>query len=54
VDCVLGRLAFWLRAFGFDVWYEPFAEDRVIASLAGETGRLLLTRLAAPAPGDSA
>jgi uncharacterized protein len=44
VDCMLGRLALWLRAFGFDAWYQPFAEDRVIASLARETGRLLLTR----------
>jgi uncharacterized protein len=55
VDCMLGRLATWLRAFGFDAWYEPFAEDRVIASLARETGRLLLTRLAElAAPGASA
>jgi len=54
-DGMLGWLAIWLRAFGLDVWYEPFAEDRVIASLAGETGRLLLTRLAElAAPGASA
>ncbi len=43
-DCMVGRLAKWLRAFGFDVLYHPFAEDGWIASRAREEERILLTR----------
>jgi uncharacterized protein with PIN domain len=43
-DCMVGRLAKWLRAFGCDVVYDPFAEDGWIASQARESGRILLTR----------
>lgn len=43
-DCMVGRLAKWLRAFGFDTAYDPFAEDGWLASRAREENRLLLTR----------
>jgi hypothetical protein len=43
-DCMVGRLAKWLRAFGFDVLYHPFAEDGWLASQARDSGRILLTR----------
>jgi len=43
-DCMVGRLAKWLRAFGFDVVYDPFAEDAWVASQAQDSGRILLTR----------
>ncbi len=33
-DCMVGKLARWLRAFGFDVCYEPFAEDRALVRSA--------------------
>ena len=43
-DCMVGRLAKWLRAFGFDVLYHPFAEDGWLASRARDESRLLVTR----------
>jgi len=43
-DCMVGKLAKWLRAFGFDVVYQPFAEDRALLRAARERGALLLTR----------
>lgn len=43
-DCMLGRLARWLRAFGFDVVYHPFADDRQVLAWARERGAVLLTR----------
>ena len=43
-DSMLGRLARWLRALGFDVAYDPFAEDRALLRRAREAGRVLLTR----------
>ena len=43
-DCMVGKLAKWLRAFGFDVWYDPFAEDAEVAAAARERGAILLTR----------
>ena len=43
-DCMLGRLAKWLRAFGFDVTYDPFADDNTIAEWARERDAVLLTR----------
>jgi hypothetical protein len=43
-DCMLGRLAKWLRAFGFDAAYDPFADDRAVVEQARERGAVLLTR----------
>ena len=43
-DCMLGRLAKWLRAFGFDVAYDPFADDDQVARSAREREAVLLTR----------
>jgi uncharacterized protein with PIN domain len=43
-DCMLGRLAKWLRVLGFDVLYFSKAEDRELVALARREGRVLLTR----------
>jgi uncharacterized protein with PIN domain len=43
-DCMLGRLAKWLRILGFDVLYFSKAEDRDLVVLARREGRILLTR----------
>ncbi len=43
-DCMVGTLARWLRAFGFEVVYHPFAEDRELARAARARGAVLLTR----------
>jgi len=43
-DSMLGRLAKWLRAFGFDVWYEPFADDHQVVARAREREAIVLTR----------
>lgn len=43
-DCMVGRLAKWLRAFGFDVIYHPFAEDSHLLEWARQRGAILLTR----------
>ncbi len=43
-DCMLGRLARWLRAFGFDVLYFPRIEDTALLGAARREGRVLLTR----------
>ncbi len=43
-DCMLGRLAKWLRAFGFDVWYEPSADDHGLIAQARQRGAAVLTR----------
>ena len=43
-DCMVGTLAKWLRAFGFDVVYHPFAEDRELTHAARLRGAVLLTR----------
>lgn len=43
-DSMLGRLAKWLRIFGSDTLYFADIPDREILKLAGETGRVLLTR----------
>lgn len=47
VDSMLGRLARWLRALGYDTLYDPSWEDRYLAYIAQEEGRILLTRDAA-------
>lgn len=44
LDAHLGRLAAYLRMLGFDTWYRNDYEDRELAQLAGENGRVLLTR----------
>jgi len=43
-DCMLGRLAKWLRILGFDVLYFSKAEDRELVAIARSEGRVLLTR----------
>ncbi|HSA95130.1 MAG TPA: Mut7-C RNAse domain-containing protein [Acidobacteriota bacterium] len=43
-DCMLGRLAKWLRILGFDVVYFSKAEDRELVAIARREGRILLTR----------
>jgi uncharacterized protein with PIN domain len=43
-DSMVGRLARWLRAFGFDVVYHPFADDREVLAWARERAAILLTR----------
>jgi uncharacterized protein with PIN domain len=44
VDTMLGRLARWLRAMGYDALYFGSAEDRRLLQLAHADGRVLLTR----------
>ena len=43
-DCMLGRLAKWLKILGFDVLYFPKAEDRDLVAVAKREERILLTR----------
>ena len=43
-DCMLGRLAKWLRILGFDVLYFSKAEDPALVEIARRDGRILLTR----------
>jgi uncharacterized protein len=43
-DCMLGRLAKWLRILGFDVVYLSKAEDSDLAAIARRENRVLLTR----------
>ena len=43
-DCMLGRLARWLRALGFDASYYPRIDDAVLLSVARREGRTVLTR----------
>jgi uncharacterized protein with PIN domain len=42
-DCMLGRLAKWLRLLGYDTAYENDATDHELARRARAEGRLLLT-----------
>ncbi|MBI4611921.1 MAG: Mut7-C RNAse domain-containing protein [Candidatus Rokubacteria bacterium] len=44
VDTMLGRLARWLRAMGYDTLYLGPAEDRRLLQLAQIEERILLTR----------
>jgi uncharacterized protein len=44
VDMMLGKLARWLRAMGYDTLYFKFAEDRHLLQLAHAEARTLLTR----------
>jgi uncharacterized protein with PIN domain len=43
-DCMLGRLAKWLKILGFDVLYFSKAEDRDLVEISRREGRVLLTR----------
>jgi len=43
-DCMLGRLAKWLKILGFDVLFYSKAEDRDLVEIARREGRVLLTR----------
>ncbi len=44
VDTMLGRLARWLRAMGYDTLYPGQAEDRRLLQIARAEERILLTR----------
>jgi len=44
VDCMLGKLAKWLKILGFDVLFFPVAEDDELLAIARRDGRTLLTR----------
>ena len=43
-DANVGRLARWLRAYGYDAAYAPHVDDRQLIAQALAEGRLLLTR----------
>ena len=43
-DCMLGRLAKWLKILGFDVLFFAKAEDKDLVELSRREGRVLLTR----------
>ena len=43
-DAMLGRLARWLRALGYDTVYDASADDRSLVALANGEDRVLLTR----------
>ena len=44
VDAMLGRLARWLRALGYDTGYHPGIDDHDLVTLANRECRVLLTR----------
>ncbi len=44
VDTMLGRLARWLRAMGYDTLYPGQADDRALLQLAHRENRILVTR----------
>ena len=43
-DCMLGKLARWLRILGFDTLYYARADDAELADIAARERRVLLTR----------
>ena len=43
-DCMLGKLAKWLRLLGYDTAYDNTADDPELARRARAEGRVLLTR----------
>ena len=43
-DAMLGSLARWMRALGFDVEYDRAIDDRVLVRRALSQGRIVLTR----------
>ena len=44
VDCMLGKLAKWLRILGFDAVFFSKIEDNDLINYAEKEGRILLTR----------
>ena len=44
VDCMLGKLAKWLKILGFDAQFFSKIEDDKLLAIAREEGRILLTR----------
>lgn len=44
VDCMLGKLAKWLKVLGFDATFYNKIEDSVLIDKARKEGRILLTR----------
>ena len=44
VDCMLGKLAKWLKILGFDTVYFSRAEDELLVEVARRQRRILLTR----------
>lgn len=44
VDCMLGKLAKWLKILGFDALFFPVVEDEKLLDLALAERRMLLTR----------
>lgn len=44
LDCHLGRLARYLRQFGFDTFYESTIDDARLADISAQQKRVLLTR----------
>ena len=44
VDCMLGKLAKWLRILGFDAVFFAKIEDDALLQLADREERILLTR----------
>mgnify|MGYP001051706879 FL=1 len=44
VDCMLGKLAKWLKILGFDTLYFSKIEDSELLALAQKEGRTLLSR----------
>jgi len=43
-DVMLGKLARWLRILGYDVAYDPNADDEALVQRAVNEGRILLTK----------
>ena len=43
-DCMLGRLAKWLKILGFDVLFFSKAEDKDLVEISRRESRILLTR----------
>jgi uncharacterized protein with PIN domain len=52
-DCMLGKLARWLRILGYDTKYSRYLDDPKIVALARFEHRILLTRDKALAEGAS-
>ncbi len=44
VDCMLGKLAKWLKILGFDTLYFSKIEDPALLALTQKEGRVLLSR----------
>jgi uncharacterized protein with PIN domain len=44
IDCMLGKLAKWLKILGFDALFFSKIEDEELLALAKKEGRILLTK----------